>query len=344
MDDSETGLQPTASETERLAALLEQPEATADEDDPKYRSAGTANARALQSPPPEAGEETGPAERPVTGDEELGEGDPAEGPAIAAPRSWPADMRDAFAKLPGDLQAVIANRENERDAAFNRQVREAAERKQAAEAELAAASTERRQYLANLSSLIDGIARQTAGEFADIRTTGDLEQMAAQDPQRYLRWQARREALQAALAEQDALQRRERAEQDHRFRGYAGQQRALLLEKIPELADPKTRRAVQSEMNDYLHSQGFTDEETGAWVDHRYALVIRDALRYRKGQEAAKAAAEKKVVNLPKVQRPGTGSSGRAERSAQERAAMTRIARHGTTDQQAEALARLLEG
>ena len=159
MDDSETGLQPTASEAERLAALLERPEATADEDDPRYRSAGTANARALQSPPPEAGEETGPAERPVTGDEELGEGDPAERPAIAAPRSWPADMRDAFAKLPGDLQAVIANRENERDAAFNRQVREAAERKQAAEAELAAASTERRQYLANLSSLIDGIAR-----------------------------------------------------------------------------------------------------------------------------------------------------------------------------------------
>ena len=62
----------------------------------------------LQSPLPDAGEETGPAERPVTGEEDMGEGDPAEGPAIAAPRSWPADMREAFAKLPGDLQQVMA--------------------------------------------------------------------------------------------------------------------------------------------------------------------------------------------------------------------------------------------
>lgn len=327
--------EPLGDEAERLTALLEQPEAQADHPNRKTGEEGSANA--IRSD-----EETGPADRPVTGEEER-DSDPAEGPAIAAPRSWPADMREAFAKLPGDLQQVIATRENERDTAFNRQVREAVERRQAAEAELAAASTERRQYLVNLNAMIEGLARQTAGEFADIRNAGDLERMAAADPQRYLRWQARRDALQSALAEQDAIQRRSRAEQMQRLQGYASQQRALILEKIPELADPKTRSALQAEMNDYLRSVGFSDQETGAWLDHRYALVIRDALRYRKGQQAAKAATEKKVVNLPRLQRPGAGSSGTA-RSAQDKAAMTRIARFGTTDQQAEALARLLEG
>ncbi len=343
MDDDEAASAGAAgSEAERLTALLEQPEAPAPEapnGDPNRNIREEGRANAVRSE-----KETGPAERPVTGEEEARDSDPAEGPAIAAPRSWPADMRGAFAKLPGDLQQVIATRENERDTAFNRQVREAVERRQAAEAELAAASTERRQYLVNLNAMIEGLARQTAGEFADIRSTSDLERMAATDPQRYLRWQARRDALQSALAEQDAIQRRSRAEQMQRLQGYASQQRALILEKIPELADPKTRSSLQAEMNDYLRSVGFSDQETGAWLDHRYALVIRDALRYRKGQQAARAAAEKKVVNLPRVQRPGGGSSGTTARSAQDRAAMTRIARYGTTDQQAEALARLLEG
>ena len=332
------------NEAERLTALLEQPEAPDSDNERKIGEGGRAIAAGSLMPSSDKDEAAGPAERSATGDENGREGDPAEGPAIAAPRSWPADMREAFAKLPGDLQQVIATRENERDSAFNRQVREAVERRQAAEAELAHASTERRHYLANLNAMVEGLARQTAGEFADIRNASDLERMAAQDPQRYLRWQARRDALQSALAEQDTIQRRDRAEQMQRLRGYAGQQRALILEKIPELADPKTQKAVQAEMNDYLRSQGFSDQETAAWIDHRYALVIRDAMRYRKSQQAAKAAADKKVVNLPRVQRPGAGSDGRGERSAQDRAAMTRIARYGSTDQQAEALARLLEG
>lgn len=141
MNDSETGGQAAAgNETERLAALLEQPEAPAGIADRTNRGGGKANTDARESPQSDEDLGTGPAERPVTGDEDEGESDPAERPAIAAPKSWPADMREAFAKLPGDLQQVIATRENERDAAFNRQVREAADRKQAAEAELAAAS------------------------------------------------------------------------------------------------------------------------------------------------------------------------------------------------------------
>ena len=145
------------------------------------------------------------------------------------------------------------------------------------------------------------------------------------------------------MAEQDALQKREQAEQRKQFDGYAQGQVKLIYEKIPELADPKTQKAVHAEMNDYLRGVGFTDQETQSWIDHRYAIVIRDAARYRKSQQAAKTAADKKVVNLPKVQKPGSGSP-QGERSSQDKAAMTRIARYGTTDQQAEALARLLEG
>src|ERR1700733_5736304 len=153
MDDNNSGSQAGAgSEMERLTALLEQPEVPDSDNERKLREGGRASAAGSPTPSSQRDEAAGPAERPVPGDENGGEGDPAEGPAIAAPRSWPADMREAFAKLPGDLQQVIATRENERDTAFNRQVREAVERRQAAEAELAHASTERRHYLANLNA------------------------------------------------------------------------------------------------------------------------------------------------------------------------------------------------
>jgi len=290
-------------------------------------------------------EKTGRAAAPATGDGEQGEDEEEGEPVavIAPPKSWPAEMRAQFARLPRDLQGVIAEREAERDAAFNRHVNEAAQRRRAADAELQAASTERRQYLAGLSAVIGELAAQAAGEFADIRTTADLERLAAEDPQRYLRWQARRDALSAAQAEHQGLLERERAEEDRRFQGYLRQQRQLLLEKVPEFADPGKARALQSESADYLREIGFTEQEIGAVVDHRLALVVRDALAHRRSQTAAKTAAEKKVAGVPRLQRPGARSDGKAESGAERRAAMTRIARHGTTDQQALALTRLLE-
>ena len=320
-----------------LAALLgaeHREEDAADGKDETPASSQTSNDALEAAPDPAAAD--GPGDDQVT-DSDTGESDRDE-PVIAAPRSWPAEMRALFATLPPDLQRVIADRETERDAAFNRQVNEAADKRRAADAELAAASTERRQYLAGLSAVIGELARQTAGEFADIGTPADLERLAQEDPQRYLRWQARRDAILAAQAEQEALAQRERTEQERSFQGYLGMQRRLLLEKIPEFADPAKAKALQAESSDYLRSIGFSDLEIGSVMDHRLALVVRDAVAYRKGQRAARTAAEKKVVGVPKVQKPGAGSDAKAETSAREKAAITRIARHGTTDEQAAIL------
>jgi hypothetical protein len=336
-----------------LEALLRQPEgqwANAAGKEPVFAEAaaggqddkGGAEAEAPPEEDPESDEDEGdgPGDDQVTEEDER-DGDPEA--VIAAPKSWPAEMREQFAQLPPDLQRVIADRETERDAAFNRQVNEAAEKRRAAEAELQAASTERRQYLAGLSAVIDELATQTASDFADIRTTADLEKLAQDDPVRYLRWQARREAILAAQAEADALAEREQREQEHHIKGYLDEQRNLLLEKMPELGDPKKARAIMTEGTAYLKEIGFTDQEIVNVVDHRMTLVIRDALAHRRNRAAAKTAAEKKLVGVPKVQKPGAGSDAKAERSQRDKAAMNRIARHGTTDEQAAALTRLLE-
>jgi len=333
--------QDTGAEAAALDALLSRPEP---EKKPETQAAPEKAATA--DPKPEIGEsdegeETGQEETPVTGDETEGEGDRE--PVIAPPRSWPAEAREAFAKLPSDLQRVIADRDAEQQSIFNRQVQEATERRKAADAELAQASNERRQYLANLSAVVGQLANQAAGEFADIKTPQDLERLASEDPQRYLRWQARRDALQAAQAEHARVLEAQKAEEAKAFEGYLGEQRKLLLEKMPELGDAKKAKAIQAESTAYLKEIGFSDQEIGTVVDHRLALVVRDAVAWRKSQVAAKSAADKKVVGVPKVTKPGAASD-KGERSAKEKAAMTAIARHGSTDQQAAALDRLLNG
>ena len=324
-----------------LEALLTQPTFAETTTDKQDKGGAKAEEPPDQGTESDEDESDGPGEDQVTEEEDEGEGDPES--VIAAPKSWPAEMREQFAQLPPDLQRVIADRETERDAAFNRQVNEAAQKRRAAEAELQAASTERRQYLAGLSAVIGELANQTASEFAEIRTTADLEKLASEDPARYLRWQARREAILAAQAEADALAERERRDQEQHFKGYLDEQRRLLLDKMPELRDPKTVKAIMTEGTAYLKEIGFTDQEIVNVVDHRMTLVIRDALAYRQGRAAARTAAEKKVVGVPKVQKPGAGTDRKAERSERDKAAMTRIARHGTTDEQAAALTRLLE-
>jgi len=283
----------------------------------------------------------GPAKEPVTGSESEGEGDP-ETPVIAAPSSWPAEARDAFAKLPADLQKVIRERDAEQTAAFNRQVNEAADKRKAADAELLAASQERQQYVQSLAAVVDKLIKQTAGEFADIRSPDDLERMAAQDPARFIRWQARAQALQAASSDMQAAADRERQEQETRFNGWLGEQRSKLLQAIPELADPAKAKALVAEQTDYLRSIGFNTQEIGSVLDHRMAVVIRDAALHRKSQAATRSASAKKIAEAPKLARPGGGGERGPDPSRA--AAFTSIARHGTSDQQAQALARLIEG
>ena len=120
-----------------LEALLEQPAfAEAKAGKPEGQAAGGSDSQkdkggAMAEEPPDQGAESeedegdGPGEDQVTEEEDESEGDPEA--VIAAPKSWPAEMREQFAQLPPDLQQVIADRETERDAAFNRQVNEAAQ-------------------------------------------------------------------------------------------------------------------------------------------------------------------------------------------------------------------------
>ena len=60
------------------------------------------------------------------------EGEPAPD-ALAAPKTWPAEQREAFEQLPDEQRDFMLQRENERDAAFTRKTTELAEQRKQVE-------------------------------------------------------------------------------------------------------------------------------------------------------------------------------------------------------------------
>ena len=147
-------------------------------------------------------------------------------------------------------------------------------------------------------------------------------------------------ALLAAQAEADAIQERERRRWNA-ARDYLAEQRRLILEKFPELADPaRRRRSARKALT--IPGLGFSDQEIGRVARSPYDAGDPRRRRPSQEPEGSQDGDGKKIADAPKLQRPGAAPSEAGNRR-QDGAAITRIARHGTTDQQAEALARLIE-
>jgi hypothetical protein len=62
-----------------------------------------------------------------------------------------------------------------------------------------------------------------------------------------------------------------------------------------------------------LRNYGFNDQEISSVADHRYLLILRDALAYRNIKES-KPIVQKKVSNAPKVIKAGVSKGESSKR------------------------------
>jgi hypothetical protein len=106
---------------------------------------------------------------------------------VEPPRSWPKAEKALFVKLSPAIKAIIAKRESDRERELRRAQNDAAEAKKAIEADRAKVE----QATALLQALTE------AQQFSDIKTMADVSKLAAEDPIRYLQW----DALQKRIAE-----------------------------------------------------------------------------------------------------------------------------------------------
>lgn len=283
----------------------QQQEASAPAATPAQESAPEADA----APPQEAPGETQEAEPAL--------------PPIEPPRSWTKEEKERWQSLPRETQEYLASREQERDREIRRSQNEAAEKLKGMSAKEQQLEAARQQYEAALPALLQSVQQAMAGEFADVRTMADVEKMAAEDWPRYVRWDAAQKKVAAIQQEYRAAQERQAHEQLAKFAEFAKREDEIFLEKAPEFADKEAAAKLQGAAIDVLKDLGFAEDELAKlWNgqdrlslrDHRVQLLIRDGIKYREAQEAAKKAVAKP---LPPVQRPGVAQPKGAAQAQQ---------------------------
>jgi hypothetical protein len=300
-------------------------------------SSAQARAQADAAPPdadPEAtGETTARAEPP------------AEPAPIEPPRSWTKEARERFASLPRETQEYLAQREQERDRELRRTQNEAAEQRKGLEAERQKAEQVRTQYEAALPDMLGTLQREQASAFPDVKSVIDVERLAREDWPRYVAWDAQQKRI--ASAQQEVASAGLRQEQDRQIRlaEYTQRELGLMSEKAPELADPAQRARFEHAAVGVLRDLGFSDQELVALHmgrtdlslhDHRVQLLIREGVRFRDAQKAARQASLKPV---PPVQRPGVAPQRGAAHDAVVQNLTKRLDQTGTLKDAARLLA-----
>ena len=295
-------------------------------------------------PAPVAEEDAAPVEQPSS--EEAPASEPGDDlPPIAPPASWSADAKDVFRNLPRELQETVAKRETERDAETRRVQNETAEARKAIEAEKAQALQERQQYAQRLQTLVPALEKEVLADDFGRLTPEQRLQFARENPAEF---QVRREQFEQKLAllnqahqERQVLEQRQAQEQARTIQETLARERQLMAEKYPEFVDEKTGPQKVAEVKSYLKKVGFNDEEIGKLYDHRLVGVLRDAIRGA-ALSNQKAVADKKVVALPKVSKPGAVQDQGAV-NAQKKGHLLKIMRESSdTNEQAAALAQFL--
>lgn len=165
--------------------------------------------------------------------------------------------------------------------------------------------------------------------------------MLQTDPMGYMSQKAQHEQWTQHL--QFLQQEQQRTAQERQAKSSETEQETLnrewqaLLAKAPELAEDKKRDRFVNDLKEHAQAYGIKPEELKAVaMDHRQALVLRDAIAWRKLQ-ASKTQVAKKVEGRPPVQKGGKRLNPQARRVRQAEEAITRLKSSGSVEDAARA-------
>jgi hypothetical protein len=162
------------------------------------------------------------------------------------------------------------------------------------------------------------------------------------DPVAYMEQKAQFEQFTAHLdylsqQTQQTQQQRQQETQAKRTEK-ANKEWAALLEKAPDLKDRTKFTAFEADLIKAAPDFGFSPQELMEAIpyDHRMAIVLKDALAWRKLQ-ASKPQVAKKTEGRPPIHKGGKRLAPQAQRARQADAAITRLKSSGSVEDAARA-------
>ena len=209
----------------------------------------------------------------------------------------------------------------QRNADYTRKTQELAAEKQQSSDFVERSKKDVETKLARLDQLNQAAQSQLQQEYAQI----DFEKLYEEDPAEAARLEhkmrKKNEQLQQVQKQTQELQTQE-------FSKYLEEQQKQLSVKVPEMNHPEKGSEFKKQMRNYLSSVGFNNQEIDSVYDHRYVLLVRDAMNYRNLQKA-KPEIKKKVVNAPKVVRGGVSKSKGQQQAEVRRSQLSKLRKTG---------------
>ena len=242
-------------------------------------------------------------------DQAADDADESDHQGIDPPNSWSRDEKEVFRSLPPEAQAVIVRRESDQNRAFTQKTQELAQHRKAVESTLEALGYERQRYQENLEQLMF-VAAPEVQRFQQV----DWARLAQEQPAEYVRMQQARDEARGRFAvlqqQMDGVKAQIQQQEAQNFAVRKQQEAQLLVEKLPEFADPDRGPKKIADMKQFLGRHGFQPQEISQAVDHRMLVLVDMAQKWERSQIVRQQAVAKQNGRAPTVQRPGSARQG----------------------------------
>jgi len=221
-----------------------------------------------------------------------------------------------------------------RQASYTKKMQELAAQRQEFEAmrgqEIAALNAERE----HIKKVLEAVGTQENSEPID------WTRLAQEDPLEYIAQKAKYDEAQARKSAFDAERQRlaqvTAQQQQAKMQEYLAQQKAKVIEAIPELTG-KNGKEYRSDILTYLENSGYSKAELQQMADSR-AVILADKARKYDALMGKDGPASKKVTTTPRVVRPKAQTTSKGKASEAKRAAISRAQKSGSIDDAVSAL------
>tara|TARA_R100001443_G_scaffold22280_2_gene34498 strand:+ start:767 stop:1813 length:1047 start_codon:yes stop_codon:yes gene_type:complete len=224
-----------------------------------------------------------------------------------------------------------------RQADYTRKSQVLAEQRQKADEELAATQQERQRYISQLEQFTDEADKKLnefkSFDWAKLKEDDPMEYMTKRDQYRELQ-----ENKRLVQEEQNNLQLKQHQEAQTKWQEELARQQEIMAQRLPDWNDPNKSLKLKQSIKTFAVKKGFTEQEVNSLIDARSVDVLHKAMLYENLLDAKISKKKAKVV--PKVTKPGTGTTKgevNSEKVKQQRARLRKTGKIGDA-------AKLLEG
>ena len=193
-----------------------------------------------------------------------------------------------------------------RQADYTRKSQVLAEQRKKADEELATTQQERQRYISQLEQF----GNQSKSKLDAFKSI-DWEKLKAEDPMEYMsKRDAYRDLQENIRASQEEQQRETLKFQQEQLKKFEEVKKVNyddLIVRVPQWADPEKGAEVKQNVKNYAQERGFTQQELDGLIDARSIEMLYKAMLYDK--LVSQKIQTKKQKTVPKVTKPGAGTS-----------------------------------